>query len=118
VGDWSCIYIRSQSAGSKLNYCNISGGGGGSPDYKALLMVETGAGSPVFHAYLELNNTTFSRSQSYGIYLDQYSDSHKCYVTGGANASFSQCASGNVAREVGGRIVGVYSTLAEALAAQ
>jgi hypothetical protein len=125
VGYWHGIQINSQTPGSKLNYCDISGAGGGTEYYKALLYMYTGSfandGSGTYtNAYIELNNTTFNKSLYYGIYFDKYHGIYnKCIVSGGANVTFNQCAVGNVyVAKVGNKNDVVYATLAEAMAAQ
>jgi len=63
---WDRIEIDSGSVGSKLNYCDISGGGS---SLFGLIYMWAGS-SNSNNAYLEINNTSLRNSQSYGLCLD------------------------------------------------
>ena len=124
AGYWRFIRIYSQSPGTKFNYCDISGGGGGSEYYKTLLYVYTGsydANNNPAKAYIELNNTTFSKSLNYGIFFDYYNNSNECNIStdNAATVTFgtgaNQCVAGNIVRYVSPIITGTYTSLAEYL---
>jgi hypothetical protein len=71
------------------------------------------------NAYVELNNTTFSKSQNYGIYFEQYSATTYCKVTtaDASTVTFDQCAIANVGLRIVGSAATPYTTLAAAIAA-
>jgi len=119
AGYWGYINISSQMAGSKINYCDISGGGGNT-SYRGLFYMYSGAFN---NARVELNNTTFSRSQRYGMFLDWYDASSKCLITTADSTTVTfgtgadGCVDGNIAQYVSPILVGVHATLADYLTA-
>ena len=118
AGYWRDIEIYSQTPGSKLNYCDISGGGGSYN--KCLLYVNSGAGAGG-DAYLEINNTKLSNSLHYGMNLNAYNAAWvTCLITSSNSASvtFSNCPDGNIYSNGcldahGNPYWAVYNTLAE-----
>jgi len=121
AGYWNSIQVYSQTPGSKLNYCDISGGGGGydgNSNWRGLLYMFAESNNEKPNTYVELNNTTFSKSQKYGIYLNQYNASYKCVVstTDASTITFGACATANIALNIG-TTLNSYTTLANAISA-
>ena len=111
-GFWNNIRIRSMTQGSRFNYCDISGGGGGSGDNRGLLYSFSSYSG---HSYFKIDNTTFSRSQNYGMFLeDNNKNNHVCVQsTNPASVTFSGCADGNLWSNCSGT-ARVYTNLSSA----
>jgi len=97
AGYWDGIQILSQTVGTKLNYCDISDGGG-ETSYTSNIYMCTGS-APGANSYLEINNTTISNSQRYGMHLSNYnSNDENCIISSSnpASVTFSGCQMGNI----------------------
>ncbi|MDD4142976.1 MAG: hypothetical protein PHR20_09385, partial [Bacteroidales bacterium] len=92
AGFWNNLQINSQNPGSKFNYCDISDGGSG---MYGLLYSYSGAFT---NSYIEINNTNFSNSLNYGLYLRQYDINNLCRISSAdpATVTFSNCMEGNI----------------------
>jgi len=92
---WGNIWIASQTRGSKLNYCDISGGGTNPTKlYQGLVYVEANS---VANAYLEINNTTLTDSSNYGLFFKGNSSGpHVCYIANSTTLTYTRCISGTI----------------------
>jgi hypothetical protein len=95
AGYWKGIRVYSRTPGTKFNYCDISGGGSGSEYYKCILYMYSGSFTS---SYMELNNTIFSKSLHYGLYLENYNATSYCLVASSnpSSVTFSSCSAGNI----------------------
>ncbi|MDR0233022.1 MAG: hypothetical protein LBI82_13045 [Dysgonamonadaceae bacterium] len=90
-GYWSGIELNSNMPGSKLNYCDISDAGKHGDEF--ILRMYSGY---MKDAHLELNNTTFSNSTQYGLYLQDYSGHCNISSSNPASVTFSGCPGRNI----------------------
>ena len=114
AGYWQGIEVRSTTPGTKFVYCDISGGGASSNNGYNLTSYADGNSS----SYVALDNTAFSKSLHYGLYLNSYAGgtSYMGHVviqsSNPASVTFSQCPDGNIWSNCTGQNM-VYTTLSQ-----
>ena len=97
AGYWYGFQIWSLTVGTKLNFCDISDGGG-ETTYMSSVYMGTGS-APGSNAYLKINNTTISNSLRYGMHLWDYNyKDENCIIssTNPASVIFTDCQLGNI----------------------
>jgi len=114
AGYWDGIHIYSQTVGTKLNYCDISDGGGEENSYMSNIYLYSGNGGGSANSYLEMNNTTVSNSQRYGIHCHDYDARYSratIISSNPASVTFSGCQLGNIYSDCDNRRYAIYPDL-------
>ena len=99
AGYWYGFQIYSQTVDTKLNYCDISDGGGEENTCMSNIYLYSGNGGGSANSYLEMNNTTIANSQRYGIHCHAYNSntSRPTIISSNpASVTFSDCQLGNI----------------------
>lgn len=96
IGCWGGILLASTQLGNKIIYCDIAGGGasdGWTENHNIYIRT---------HTKLLIQNTTISKSNYYGIVIEDKTSANMSLTH--ANVAFSECRLGNVYDESSGEV--------------
>jgi len=91
AGYWDGISVSSNSKGTKFNYCDISDAGHAGDGYILYMRNDY-----LKDAFVELNNTTFSNSRKYGLYLNDVDGKNYIINCNPSSVTFNSCPDGNI----------------------